>query len=148
MARINPDPYVDGHLFALTDRVTGLILLDGEDTILATVRTLEEGGVATDDIDVFSGEQGARCLDLRGREQGHGFTVRLLRTLEHAVGAEHEIHLRIDAALRQGETLLCVRLHKKQRADERARALKALQSLRAHELHCWGHWAFEDLPSV
>jgi hypothetical protein len=42
---------------------------------------------------------------------------------------------------------LCVRIHKK-KTDERARALKALQTLHAHELHYWGQWAFEDLPSV
>ena len=57
MARINPDPYAGGHLFALVNRVTGL--LDNEEEVKATVRALEEDGVATDDIDVFVGEQGA-----------------------------------------------------------------------------------------
>jgi hypothetical protein len=145
MARINPDPYAGGHLFALVDRVTGLIHTSGEDHLMETVRALEEGGVATDDIDIFMGEQGAKCLDLQGRE--HGFAVRLLRTLEHAVGTEAECHHRIDAALRQGASLLCVRIHKK-KSDERARALKVLQALHAHELHYWGQWSFEDLPSA
>ena len=43
MARINPDPYAGGHLFALVNRVTGLI--DSEDEVTATVRALEEDGV-------------------------------------------------------------------------------------------------------
>jgi hypothetical protein len=145
MARINPDPYVGGHLFALVDRVTGLVSLDGEESILATVRAFEEEGVATDDIDIFMGEQGARCLDLHGRE--HGFALRLLRTLEHAMGTEAECHCRIDEALRQGAGLLCVKIHKK-KSDERARALRVLQTLQARELHYWGQWAFEDLPSA
>ena len=59
MAFINPDPYAGGHLFALVNRVTGL--LDSEDEVKATVRALEENGVATDDIDVFVGEEGARA---------------------------------------------------------------------------------------
>jgi hypothetical protein len=84
MARINPDPYAGGHLFALLNRVSGL--LDSEAEAVATVRALEENGFATDDIDVFVGEQGARCLDLFGRE--HGTVIRLLRRLEAAVGDE------------------------------------------------------------
>jgi len=143
MARINPDPYVGGSWFALRDRVTGLVKTEGE--MMASVKALEEGGVATDDIDVFMGEQGARCLDLHGRE--HGFAVRLLRTLESAVGAEADANHRIDEALRQGASLLCVRIHKK-KSDERSRALQVLQSLHAHELHYWGAWSFEDHPTA
>jgi hypothetical protein len=165
MARMNPDPYAGGHLFALVNRVT--CLLDSEDAVMATVRALEEGGVATDDIDIFTGEQGARCLDLSGRE--HGRALRLLRTLEAAVGDERETNRRIDEALRQGATLLCVRIHKRKRTvidrlfkevpdvavqvvpaesgDEKARALRVLKALHAHEIHYWGTWGFEDLPS-
>ena len=66
MSRLNPDPYKGGHLFALVNHVTSL--LDTEDEAMATVRALEENGVATDDIDIFVGEQGARRLDLSGSE--------------------------------------------------------------------------------
>jgi diadenosine tetraphosphate (Ap4A) HIT family hydrolase len=142
MARINPDPYAGGHLFALVNRVTGL--LDSEDEVKAVVRALEEDGVATDDIDVFVGEQGARCLDLPGRE--HGRVIRLLRTLEASVGDERETNHRIDEALRQGATLLCVKVHKK--IDEKARALRVLKALHGHEIHYWGTWGFEDVSSA
>ena len=54
MARINPDPYAGGHWFALVNRVTSL--LDTEEEAMATVRALEEDGVATGDIDIFVGE--------------------------------------------------------------------------------------------
>ncbi len=96
MARINPDPYAGGHVFGLVNRVTGLV--DSEDEAMATVRALEADGVATDDIDIFVGEQGARCLDLSGRE--HGRFIRLLRKLEAAVGDESAPNGRIDEALR------------------------------------------------
>lgn len=142
MARINPDPYAGGHLFALVNRVTGL--LDSEDDVLATVRALEEDGVATDDIDIFVGEQGARCLDLSGRE--HGRVIRLLRTLEAAMGDEGETHHRIDKALRQGATLLSVKVHNRMSA-EKARALRILRALPGHDIHYWGAWAREDVPS-
>jgi diadenosine tetraphosphate (Ap4A) HIT family hydrolase len=142
MARINPDPYTGGHLFALVNRVTGLI--DSEDEAMVTVRTLEEDGVATDDIDVFVGEQGARCLDLFGRE--HGRVFRLLRTLESAMGDESETNRRIDQALRKGATLLSVKVHNR-KSGEKNRALRVLKSLHGHDLHFWGPWAFEDMPS-
>ena len=142
MARTNCDPYAGGHLFVLVNRVTGL--LDAEAEVTATVRALEEAGVATDDIDIFTGELGAKCLDLSGRE--HGRAVRLLRTLENAVGHEGETHHRIDEELHKGATLLCVKTHKK--GDEKARALRILQAQHAHEIHYWGTWGVEDVPST
>lgn len=141
MARINTDPYAGGHLFALVDRVT--CLLDSEDAAMATVRALEEEGVATDDIDIFVGEEGARRLDLSGRE--HGRVLRLLRRLEAAVGGESEPYHRIDEALRLGAALLCVKVHARQ--SEKSRALRVLQALHGHEIHYWGPWAFEDVAS-
>jgi diadenosine tetraphosphate (Ap4A) HIT family hydrolase len=142
MARINPDPYAGRHLFALVNRVTAL--LDSEDEALATVRALEEDGVATDDIEIFAGDEGARRLDLSGRE--HGSVIRLLRTLEAAVGDESEPNHRIDEALRRGATLLCVKVHNR-KSNEKARALRVLKALHGHEIHYWGPWAFEDVPS-
>ena len=143
MARINPDPYAGGHLFALVHRVTGLF--DSADEATATVRALEESGVATEDIDIFVGEQGARCLDLPGRE--HGRVIRLLRTLEAAVGDEGGANHRIDEALRRGATLLCVKVHGR-KGDEKARVFRVLKALHGHELHYWGPWAFEDASSA
>jgi len=161
MARINPDPYAGGHLFVLAHRVTGL--LDTEDEVMATVRALEADGVATDDIDIFKGEQGAKCLDLSGRE--HGRAVRLLRTLEAAVGHEGETNHRIDEALRKGAVLMSVKVHSHlvatiltritggpgnghdgPKIDEKARALRILKALHAHEIHYWGPWSVEDVP--
>jgi diadenosine tetraphosphate (Ap4A) HIT family hydrolase len=143
MARINPDPYAGGHKFALVNRVTGL--LDSEDEVTATVHALEEDGVAPDDIDLFVGEQGARCLDLSGREHGNR-VVRLLRRLEHEMGDESETNHRIDAALRKGATLLSVKVHKGN--NEKLRALHVLKSRHGHDIHYWGSWSFEDMPSA
>jgi diadenosine tetraphosphate (Ap4A) HIT family hydrolase len=141
MAQVNCDPYAGGQLFALVNRVTGL--LDSEDEVNATVRALEESGVETGDINIFTGEQGARCLDLSGREHGRAFW--LLRTLEAAVGHEGETNHRIDEALHRGASLLCVKVHKK--SEEKARAVKVLKALHAHEIHYWGTWGSEDVPS-
>ena len=141
MPRFNPDPYAGGHLFALVDRVT--CLLDSEDEAMATVRALEEEGVATDDIDILVGEQGARLLDLSGRE--HGRVIRLLRRLEAAVGDESGPNQRIDEALRRGATLLCVKVHAQ--PSEKARAVRVLKALHGHEIHYWGPFSFEDVLS-
>jgi diadenosine tetraphosphate (Ap4A) HIT family hydrolase len=142
MARINPDPYAGGHLFALVNRVTGL--LESESEVNATVKALEDDGVKSDDIDVFVGEQGARCLDLFGRE--HGRVFRLIRTLESAVGDESATNKRIDDALKRGATLVTVKVHKRD-AHEKARAFKALKAEHGHEIHYWGPLSFEDVPA-
>lgn len=161
MAQINCDPYEGGHLFALVNRVT--CLFDSEDEVMAAVKALEEDGVATDDIAVFTGEQGAQCLDLFGR--AHGRAVRLLRTIEDTVADMGETNHRIDDALRRGAMLLCVKLHKRplirqdddgsihvalfgRDSEEKARALRVLKGTHAHEIHYWGSWAVEDVPST
>jgi diadenosine tetraphosphate (Ap4A) HIT family hydrolase len=110
---------------------------------MATVRALEEEGVATDDIDILVGEQGARLLDLSGRE--HGRVIRLLRRLEAAVGDESGANHRIDEALRRGATLLCVKVNA--RPSEKARAVRVLKALHGHEIHYWGPFSFEDVQS-
>ena len=143
MARHNPDPYTFGHLFALVNRVTGL--LDTEEEANTTARVLEDEGVVPEDIDVFSGEQGARRLDLSGREHGRAF--RLLRTLEAAVGHEGETNHRIEAALQKGATLLCVKVQPR-KAEDKARAVRILKASHAHEIHYWGTWGCEDVPST
>jgi hypothetical protein len=162
MARVNCDPYAGGHLFALVNRVTAL--LDSEEAATATVKALEADGVPTGDIDLFTGEEGAKCLDLAGRE--HGRARHLLRALESSMGDERETNQRIDAALRKGKTLVCVKMpatlpavmhaiahpsslttFRKQKSDEKARALRIFREVHAHEIHYWGAWAFEDVPS-
>jgi hypothetical protein len=161
MARLNCDPYAGFHLFALVNRVTAL--LDSEEAVTATVRALEADGVATGDIEIFTGEAGAKCLDLPGRE--HGRAIHLLRALEASMGDERETNQRIDAALRQGAALVCVKIpatlpavmhaiahptslatFRKQKNDEKDRALRVFKALHAHEIHYWGAWSFEDTP--
>jgi diadenosine tetraphosphate (Ap4A) HIT family hydrolase len=142
VARINPDPYVGGHLFALVNRVTGLI--DSEDEVKATVRALEESGVPPDDIDVFQGEEGARRLDLFGRE--HGRVRRWLRSLEASVGDERETNHKMDDALRHGGTLLSIKVRNRKNG-EKDRALKILKARHGHDIHYWGTWGFDDVHS-
>jgi hypothetical protein len=162
MARVNCDPYAGGHLFALVNRVTAL--LDSEEAATATVKALEADGVPTGDIDLFTGEAGAKCLDLSGRE--HGRARHFLRALESSMGDERETNQRIDAALRKGATLVCVKMpstlpavmhaiahptslttFRKQKSDEKARALRIFKEVHARDIHYWGAWAFEDMPS-
>jgi hypothetical protein len=161
MARLNCDPYAGFHLFALTNRVTAL--LESGEAVTAMVKALEADGVAPGDIEIFTGEEGAKCLDLPGRE--HGRAIHLLRALEASMGDERETNLRIDAALRKGATLVCVKVpatlpammhaiahpsslatFRKQKSDEKDRAFRIFRALHAHEIHYWGAWSFEDMP--
>lgn len=140
MARINPDPYAGGHVSALVNRVTGLF--DTEEEAMATVQALEEGGVESSDIDVFIGEQGARRLDLSGRE--HGRVVRLLRRFEAAVGDERAPKRRIEEGLARGQSLVCVKVSYPT-GDDKPRAFRILEKRHGHEIHYWGPLAFEDV---
>ena len=161
MARLNCDPYSGFHLFALVNRVTAL--LDSGEAVTATVRALEADGVSPGDIEIFTGEEGAKCLDLPGRE--HGRAIHLLRALEASMGEERETNHRIDAALRNGATLVCVKVpatlpammhaiahpsslatFRKQKSDEKDRAFRVFKESRAHDIHYWGAWSFEDMP--
>jgi hypothetical protein len=162
MARLNCDPYASFHLFALVNRVTALV--DNEAAVAAAVQALEADGIPTGDIEIFTGEQGAKCLDLPGRE--HGRAVQLLRTLEASMGDERETNRRIDQALRNGAALVCVKMpatlpavmhaiahptslstFRQTKSDEKARALRVFKAMHAHEIHYWGAWSFEDMPS-
>ena len=143
MARINCDPYAGGHVFVLVNRVTSLV--DSQDEAMAAVRALEADGIATDDIQMFVGEQGAKCLDLPGRE--HGRIVRLFRRLETAIGDESAPNHRIDQALRGGATLLSVKVHNRKN-DDKARAVRVLKANHGYEIHFWGPWHFEDVQAL
>jgi diadenosine tetraphosphate (Ap4A) HIT family hydrolase len=143
MARINPDPYAGGHLFALVNRVTGLF--DSEDAVSETVKQLEADGVPTDDIDLYVGQQGAKSLDLSGKD--HGRVRRWLRTLEASVGDERETNKRINDALHNGATLLSVKVRSRKNGDK-DRALQVLRKTHGHEIHYWGPWSFDDVPSA
>jgi diadenosine tetraphosphate (Ap4A) HIT family hydrolase len=140
MARINPDPYAGGHLFALVNRVTGLF--DSEEDVSATVKALEADGVPTDDIDLYIGEKGAKSLDLSGKD--HGRVRRWLRSLEASVGDERETNQRINDALHHGATLLSVRVRNRKNGDKE-RALQVLRKAHGHEIHYWGPWSFDDV---
>lgn len=161
MAHVNSDPYAGGHLFVLANRVT--CLYGRREDVDAAVQALEAGGVHTDDIDVFVGEEGARRLDLAGRD--HGRAVRMLRSLEDVMTDASVTHHRIDQALRDGAALLCVKLHKRpiisqdeeghlhvalfgREREEKERALNVLKAIHAPDIHYWGAWAVEDVPSA
>lgn len=161
MVQVNSDPYAGGHLFVLVNRVT--CLFDTEQEAQVAVRALEAEGVSTEDIDVFIGEEGARRLDLSGRD--HGAAVRILRSIEDVVTDASHTHHRIDEALRGGAALLCVKLHKRplvsrdeeghihvalfgRDREEKERALRVLKGIHAPDIHYWGAWAVEDVPST
>jgi diadenosine tetraphosphate (Ap4A) HIT family hydrolase len=63
------------------------------------------------------------------------------------VGDERETNQRIDTALRQGATLLSVKLDKRQR-DAKTRACNVLRGHHGREIHYWGSWSFEDVASA
>ena len=83
MARTNCDPYAGAHLFALVNRVTGL--LDSEAEVTATVRALEEDALAARGLAGSAGRPPGK-LRLLGRR------LSLRRRESHPSLQEQETH--------------------------------------------------------
>src|SRR5262249_35689636 len=105
----------------------------------------EADGVPTDDIDLYIGQQGAKSLDLAGKD--HGRVRRWLRSLEASVGDERETNKRINDALDSGATLLSVKVRSRKNGD-RERALQVLRKAHGQEIHYWGPWSFDDIQAA
>ena len=139
MAQLNPDPHDGGYKYIPTKRVTAF--LDTHDQLRQALRALRGVGVEGKDIDVFTGQEGARKLDLSGDE--HGVGVQIWRHLEFMFSDQTRLHQQANEHLQRGGTVIAVRV-----GDDEARkaaAVEALKSVHAHEINFWGNWTVELL---
>ena len=100
---------------------------------------------ATDDIDVFVGEQGAeasRSLRTRAR-QGHPLAA-VARSLRGRRARDQPPHRRRPSAAARR---CSASRSDKRKNDDKDRALQVLRGHHGHEIHYWGPWSFEDVAS-
>ena len=85
-------------------RVVGII--DSPTALQQALAALQRAGIAQEDIKVFSGEEGIRVIDPRGKQ--HGLLDRLIRVVQSFLSEEGEHMERYDEELRAGHYLVIV----------------------------------------
>ncbi len=144
MAHVNPPPSTENAPYDPTGRVTGLF--DNHDGVTSAVRTLEQSGVARDDIDILAGDEGAQLLDSSG--ESSGALGRWYRKLEDWMSDTSKFQEVAAATLNAGGFIVAVKA-----ADDEAHkgaAMAALTQHGARDVKFWATWyveqGFEDQP--
>lgn len=145
MTRLNPDLLNEQLQYNPIHRVTGLF--DAQDAVTSTVRALEEAGVATDDIDLFSGVEGEQALDPAG--ETNGVAARWFRKIEDMVSDTSKFHELASTTLHAGGFVIAVNAGGHD--DHKARAMDILTRNGARDVKYWAQWyveqGHEDQPS-
>jgi hypothetical protein len=139
MIRINPDPHTGGYVYVPTRAVTAFFPADGQPR--GAAEALSEAGFADDQIDVFTGDDGAKLMDLDGRR--HGLWVRFMRSLEEIFAEDADVFRRAEQTLRTGGSVVAVFSGGK--ADKKRRAAEILKAHGGREVIYWGRLATEYL---
>jgi hypothetical protein len=139
MAHVNPDPHAHGYVFIPANRVTGLFASYAD--LQGALRELEPLGFASQQIEVFAGEEGADVLDLCGQQ--HGVITRMLRNIAALVSDDTDLHQQADAALRAGGSVIGVLMDGQEEKKEQVAAI--LKANKGQLIHYWGRWTTERL---
>jgi hypothetical protein len=139
MPRTNPDPHEAGYVYQPTRAVTAFFPADRG--VQAMLGALSQAGFAGEDVDVFSGEQGAERLDLTGEK--HGAWVRFRRELEGTFADEAEVYQRAEQVLRSGGSLVAVLTDGGAAQKEAAAGVLKVHS--GEEVTYWGDAVIERL---
>jgi hypothetical protein len=106
-------------------KVIGVVDTLGE--LEAALSALGAAGFGPESIQVFSGEEGLRCIDPRGEH--HGLLGRLIRIIQ-AIGEEQEHMRRYEHELRAGHYLVVISV-----TDDEADRRRAAAILSRHGGH-------------
>src|SRR6266545_1989322 len=119
-------------------KVIGVVDTSGD--LEAALSALRAAGFAREWIQVFSGEEGLRCIDPRG--QHHGLLGRLIRIIQ-SIGEEQEHMRRYEHELRAGHYLVVISVNDGE--AERRRAATILSRHGGHFVDYYGPLAIVHL---
>jgi hypothetical protein len=121
-----------------SNKVVGFI--DDPNDAQAALRDLKEAGFKTDEIEVLTGEEGARRIDVTGRE--HGPLARIVRSIQKLGDYESEHVKRHEQELLAGHFGIGVTAEEGRDREEVRRIPK---SHNGHFINYYGNWAMEKL---
>ena len=137
MVSINPVASETSKKFSPTNHVTGLFLTT--ERLPALLDDLQAAGFSDEDIEIFSGHEGAEELDFNGKHKG--VVRRLLHDLVMALSDESQLQDQIDDALREGGIFVSVDTRGENTKKEQA--IQVLEANYAEDVCYWGHLAVE-----
>jgi len=138
MTRLNPDLLSEQLQYNPIHRVTGLF--DGHDAVTTTVRELQEAGVPSDAVDLFSGAEGEQALDPSGNTLG--LAGRWFRKIEDWVSDTSKFHELASATLNAGGFVIAVNTEDDD--DRKSRAMDVLTRNGARDVKYWAQWYVEQ----
>ena len=124
-----------------TNRVAAIF--DDLAEVTAVLPELEQAGFDLNGLNVLSGRQGVRLLDLEGA--GQGLWARALRALQRGGGFEGET-LRIhDSALRSDQAIVFVPVRND---DQEQNAARILHRCGGRSIFRFNRWTIDPLPGI
>jgi len=108
----------------------------------AAIEALNVAGFAEDQVDMLCGLEGARRLDVNGKE--HGVLARLYRFIEGFGDMEHNHLKRYEQELLAGHFVIAVKARDKESREQ------ARQIVKAHDgyfINFYGRWHVEGLAA-
>ncbi len=121
-----------------SNKVVGFI--DDPSDTQAALRDLNAAGFTADEIEVLTGEQGARRIDVTGRE--HGPLARIVRSIQKLGDYESKHVRRHEKELLAGHFGIGVTA---KRESDRQKVWQILKSHNGHFINYYGEWAMEIL---
>jgi hypothetical protein len=116
-----------------------LAVLDTDEATQAAIRALEESGIPTERIEIFTGDEGAAAFDSSGGR--HGPAARVLRTIQFTLMDQMPDFAYYEAAARQGRSIVSVRTRGE---AEMRRAVETLRRHGGHFINQFGLFTTEE----
>ncbi len=124
-----------------TNRVAAIV--DDLTEVTAVLPELEQAGFDLNGLNVLSGRQGVRLLDLEGA--GQGLWARALRALQRSGGFEGETLKIHDSALRSDQAIVFVPVRND---DEEENAARIIHRGGGRSIFRFNRWTIDPLPAI
>ena len=144
MAAVNPNPHKTGYHFLPNRCVTCTFPMPLD--AATTIDALCEVGFAESDIQLFTGDEGAKQLDVDANKQS--LPTKLLQSLTKALADDAGYLERAARVLREGGTLFSVSITDEEKDDYDQAVERATAVLKSHggeDVQHWGDWTTEKL---
>lgn len=135
------DHYEGKFVFYPTNYLVAII--DQPDQAQAAIESLHTAGYSDEQIDILFGEEGAKTLDVDGKE--HGLLSRIARFVQQVGDVESTSLKTHHEALKSGKVLLGVKIESQPQEAEVRRTAQLLKQYDAHDAYFYSADGVWDL---